>query len=250
MAIVQRNSGTFTSTTSITVSPASGTFGTGTVLVVAFSGNTTINTPGGWTLRASNVSNLGLYAFDKAGAGESSLAFTAGAAGSGEWFVWELSAGSTFDVGQAAQTNSAAGTYATPSITPTSGSRHLLATGGGSTTSASPFAVTVTAWTSGFVEFADAQVQVSDWPFSAAADVDVTANGSTAYSTTVTYSTAPTRRGAMTLAYLNAVGDTTAPSVPTGLATTAVGSTTADLSWNAATDDVGVTGYEILVTGP
>lgn len=43
-------------------------------------------------------------------------------------------------------------------------------------------------------------------------------------------------------------GDITAPGVPTGLATTAVGATTADLTWNAATDDVGVTGYEVVVT--
>lgn len=44
--------------------------------------------------------------------------------------------------------------------------------------------------------------------------------------------------------------DTTAPGVPTGLAVTAVGPTTADLTWNPSTDDVGVTGYEVVVTGP
>jgi len=45
-------------------------------------------------------------------------------------------------------------------------------------------------------------------------------------------------------------GDTTPPSVPTGLHTTAVGSTTADLAWTASTDDTAVTGYEVLVVGP
>jgi len=49
---------------------------------------------------------------------------------------------------------------------------------------------------------------------------------------------------------LTAPSDTTPPSVPTGLHTTAVGSTTADLAWTASTDDVAVTGYEILVIGP
>lgn len=45
-------------------------------------------------------------------------------------------------------------------------------------------------------------------------------------------------------------GDFTPPSTPTGLQVTAVGATTVDLSWTAATDDVAVTGYQIEVTGP
>lgn len=44
--------------------------------------------------------------------------------------------------------------------------------------------------------------------------------------------------------------DTEAPSVPTGLAVNSIGSTTAGISWNAATDNVGVTGYEVTVFGP
>jgi uncharacterized protein DUF4082 len=43
--------------------------------------------------------------------------------------------------------------------------------------------------------------------------------------------------------------DSTPPTVPTGLATTAIGSTTADLSWTASTDAVGVTGYELQIIG-
>jgi hypothetical protein len=45
-------------------------------------------------------------------------------------------------------------------------------------------------------------------------------------------------------------GDITPPSVPTGLTATAIGVSTVDLSWNAATDNVGVTGYEIQIIGP
>src|SRR6267378_4840316 len=37
--------------------------------------------------------------------------------------------------------------------------------------------------------------------------------------------------------------DTTAPSTPTGLTAGPAGSTGANLSWNASTDNVGVTGY-------
>ncbi|MEY2581865.1 MAG: cellulose 1,4-beta-cellobiosidase, partial [Ilumatobacteraceae bacterium] len=40
-------------------------------------------------------------------------------------------------------------------------------------------------------------------------------------------------------------GDTTAPSVPAGVAATATGPTVVDVSWQASTDNVGVTGYEV-----
>jgi chitodextrinase len=43
--------------------------------------------------------------------------------------------------------------------------------------------------------------------------------------------------------------DTQAPSVPTGLAATVVNTTEIDLSWNASTDNVGVTQYKIFVNG-
>ena len=43
--------------------------------------------------------------------------------------------------------------------------------------------------------------------------------------------------------------DTEAPSIPTGLATTSVTDTTVDLSWQASTDNVSVTGYEIFRDG-
>lgn len=43
--------------------------------------------------------------------------------------------------------------------------------------------------------------------------------------------------------------DTTPPTAPAGLTATATGATTASLSWTAATDDVGVTGYTIVRDG-
>ncbi|MDO8620440.1 MAG: LamG-like jellyroll fold domain-containing protein, partial [bacterium] len=44
-------------------------------------------------------------------------------------------------------------------------------------------------------------------------------------------------------------GDTTAPSVPSGLSAAAVSTTAIDLSWTASTDAVGVTGYKIYRGG-
>lgn len=43
--------------------------------------------------------------------------------------------------------------------------------------------------------------------------------------------------------------DTTAPSVPTGLAATAVSSGQINLTWTASTDNVGVQGYRIYRNG-
>lgn len=46
-----------------------------------------------------------------------------------------------------------------------------------------------------------------------------------------------------------ATRDTTAPSAPTGLASSGVSQTQATLTWNAATDDRGVTGYQVVRNG-
>ncbi len=44
-------------------------------------------------------------------------------------------------------------------------------------------------------------------------------------------------------------GDTTPPSTPTGLSASGTTSTSTNLSWNASTDNVGVTGYDVLRNG-
>ena len=43
--------------------------------------------------------------------------------------------------------------------------------------------------------------------------------------------------------------DTSSPSVPTGVAATAVSDTQVNLSWSASTDNVGVTGYKVFRNG-
>ncbi|MDC8004976.1 GEVED domain-containing protein [Aureisphaera galaxeae] len=44
-------------------------------------------------------------------------------------------------------------------------------------------------------------------------------------------------------------GDTQAPTAPTNLTSSNITDTTVDLSWNASTDNVGVTGYEVFESG-
>lgn len=247
MTILDRNFGTFNSTTSVSVTRSTGSFGTGTVIVVLIFGNTTFTTPSGWTQRHNSVVNLGLYAYDRTGGGEASFGFTAGATGSGQWHVWELSAGSTYVTGGLSQSGGAT-SYAIPGITPTAGDRHLLAAAGGTNSSTS---LSVTAYNNSFVLGAGGQATGQDRPFSYKGERDVTANGSTSYGTTATFSDATVgASGGGILAYINNAGDVTAPTVPTNLATTAIGSTTADLSWTASSDAVGVTQYELLVVGP
>src|SRR6266478_3160898 len=46
-----------------------------------------------------------------------------------------------------------------------------------------------------------------------------------------------------------APADTTAPTTPTGLSASAITTTSVILSWGAATDNVGVTGYRVYVNG-
>src|SRR5437660_4880058 len=45
------------------------------------------------------------------------------------------------------------------------------------------------------------------------------------------------------------MADTTPPTTPTGLTAAAAGSTGANLSWSASTDNVGVTGYIVRRNG-
>ncbi len=72
--------------------------------------------------------------------------------------------------------------------------------------------------------------------------------GGTTYQYRVRASDAATNLGpySNTASATTAAGsDTQAPTAPSGLAATVVGSTQVDLSWTAATDNVGVTGYRV-----
>jgi hypothetical protein len=55
-----------------------------------------------------------------------------------------------------------------------------------------------------------------------------------------------TATGVNGTAIVTIVGDTQSPSTPSGLMATAVSSTVVNLTWAASTDNIGVTGYEVL----
>ncbi len=93
-------------------------------------------------------------------------------------------------------------------------------------------------------------VQIATSATNAYSNTGLTA--STAYSYTVAaYDVAGnvSAQSAAASATTQAAADTQAPSVPTGLTATAASSTQINLTWNASTDNVGVTGYRIYRGG-
>jgi hypothetical protein len=245
--ILDRSSGNFLTATGFNVVRSSGVYGTGTVIAVAIFSNTVVNTPGSMVQRQNSVVDLGLYAFEKSSAaGESSLPFTC-SAGTGTWYAWELSAGSTYLTGQAGQNGAGAGSYALAGITPSAGARHLLAAVGG--VGGNNTARSVSSVSDSFGIWGATQAQSQDWPFSAAADKDVTADGTTAYPMTGTFSgTSNTARGGISLAYMAATSvDTSPPTTPTGLAVSNLTGTGLTLNWSASSDNVGVAGYDVQI---
>ena len=199
MGILQQNSGLFNdggaSSASFTVSLPSTTSATSRIVLI-IAGNTTITTPSGFTLQASQVNWMGHYLYDCAG-GAMSWTVTPSAAGQGTWYVAEVDNGAFINALGA--NNAGTGTtYSTLSLTPTSGERVLFASIGGMS---STVVRTVSGWTGSFVEEADRSVTTNDRPMQGVATRTVTANGSTAYSTTTTYSATSTGRSALIASY-------------------------------------------------
>lgn len=191
MTIVQQNSGTWTGVSSISVS-LPGASSASNMVVVIIAGNTTVSTPSGWTLRTSQINFLGHYMWDRAG-GSTSYTFTP-VAGNGTWWIFEVQAG-TYDTSLSANNTANATTYATPSLTPAAGNRHLFAS---IAADASGGIRTIAGWTNSFVEQIEAGG--NNFPIQAGADVLVTAAGAS-YSTTATYSSGVVGRSAIIGSY-------------------------------------------------
>ena len=84
-------------------------------------------------------------------------------------------------------------------------------------------------------------------PYSTIWNSTTVANGSHTLSATARDAAGNTSTDSITVSVANA--DTTPPSVPAGLSATATAYNNVSLSWNASTDNVGVTGYYIVRNG-
>jgi hypothetical protein len=207
MAIVRQASGTFTATGFSPTLPAASSASNCVVLVIA--GNTTVTTPASWTLRDSQVNFMGHYIYDRAGVSLTSVTITS-AAGQGTWWIAEIASGA-YQSSLSANNTAAGTTYNTPSLTPTAGTREVLASIASTAFSAGT-ARTVSGWTSSFIEQADVCEVTADSPMQGIASLDdLAAGGATAYTTTATYSANSVGRSAIIASYVTAGG--AAPAV-------------------------------------
>jgi hypothetical protein len=78
---------------------------------------------------------------------------------------------------------------------------------------------------------------------------DVLASNAGAQDALATFTAATDWYAATAVFYRYGSGDTQPPTIPTGLMATSVTSGSVALSWNAATDEVGVTGYSVYRNG-
>lgn len=194
MGIVQQASGTFTATGFSPTLPGASNAANTVILIIA--GNTTVTTPTNWTLRTSQVNEMGHYWYDRAAVSLTSVT-VASAAGQGTWWIVEVDG--IHDISTSANNISAGTTYNTPNLTPTAGDRTILASIGSLILGGA--ARTVSGWTNSFIEQIDVCQATADAPMQGGAALSVTANGSTAYSTAATYSASSTGRSALIGAY-------------------------------------------------
>lgn len=194
MPIVQQASGTWTGTSVTPTLP--GASSASNTVVLCLAGNVTATTPTNWTLRTSQVAQMGHYWFDRVAASVTSVTVTT-ASGQGVWAIAEI-AGGAYVTSNSVNNTTGAASYTTPVLTPAAGTEIMLASIAGLFTSAR----TVSGWTNGFVEIIDLCATATDNPMQGVAILDsVTATGASTYSTTATYSNTSTGKSAIIAAY-------------------------------------------------
>jgi len=241
MGIVQQASGTSTGGGNFTVAlPAASS--AANLVVVSIVSDSVIATPSGWTLRASQVNNVGHYLWDRAG-GSSSYTFNLATAGQIAWQITEIQGG-VFDKAVSANNVANATSYAAPPITPAAGQKILLLSFGAQKYFSgvpSAFTYSGSPTTDSFQTFA-----VTDNTTQGAAHLDIpSATGSTAYNFTATNGASSTQIAswsAIVASYTTTSSSgstyTAAPGDPVGVTDTVAISGSRALSF---TDPVGVT---------
>lgn len=86
-------------------------------------------------------------------------------------------------------------------------------------------------------------------PYNFSWDTTKTTSGTHSLTATATDTSGNSATSTPVSVTVNNAADTTPPSVPTGLAATGVSSSQVSLTWNASTDNVGVTGYNVFRGG-
>lgn len=199
MAQVQKNSGTTSLSASIVPTLGVATTAGNTILIFA-NGAGTITTPSGFTSRSPQVNIQGLYLFEKlvaSGTSADTPTLTMSGAYNATWQIAEYSGLTAFDVSSGNNSGQVAGgSKPTPSITPTTGARTLVAFMGvtGSSASITTFASgDPQSWTNSFTgQDSSARLggggagndsMVGGW----AQQLGVTGNGVTTFSTAATF---------------------------------------------------------------
>jgi hypothetical protein len=210
IALVQSNSGTSASATvnpSFSVAPSNGN-----LVVLCFASDDYNGTPNtGWTQSSEMEQqvNHGGYIWWRISTGANPPgSYTIGSATNSAWIMMEFSGvdASPYDVSEGQSANfPGSANYSTPSATPTSGNRLLVAMIGAGTSSGSMAGFTTSGWTNSFTKVTDsgsAGAGTND-AVSTAYRL-VTANGSTAYSTTATWSSGPQSSSGLIIAFKEA----------------------------------------------
>lgn len=185
--------------------------------------------PSGWNQSTGMKQETyhGGYFWWKISAGETSVNYTIGSATNSAWTLEEYTGpfdASPYDISNGTLAVSSASSAATPSVTPSAGDRLGLATWG-SSNSSGDMSADLTGITNSFT------LSQSSGPVSATgtrdnisgAYIDITANGSTAYSTTASFPFTKQSHSAMLIFFKKAAGGAGAGSASGNSTVTAVG---------------------------
>lgn len=208
--IVNTASGT-AATATVNTSFTAATAGNLLVLVVAADDFKTAD-PSGWTLPTGGgqQQNLGHYLWYKiAAGGETSASYTINSATGSVWQVTEYDHVAAFDVSNGTSAATSGTTFATPSVTPSSGRRFAIATVGGSL--GAKTITDLSSWTNSFVQQPFRNVNAT--PQQVCFEVSTLAlDGGVATSTTATYvGGTPETRTAILAVFTVAAGGGAAP---------------------------------------
>jgi hypothetical protein len=252
MALVQKNGGSVNLNASIATSLGSATTAGNTILIFA-NGSGTISTPSGFVSRSPQVAAQGLYLFEKlvaSGNSSDTPTLTMSGAYNATWQIAEYANISAFDTSSGNNASAAANPWATPSITPASGNKRLIAFVAVTTNVSNTFAAgDPQSWGNGFTgqqsttrtgtgSPAGNDSMVGGW-----ADNLVAANGSTAYSSSAGCTTTGTFNPASIIAAY-----TTSDAPPAGIAFRSLSSTTyASRTNTTVTAPTGIANNDILI---